>query len=59
MDTPEALFGTIWSDFTLIGDVRDLTFQGYNIVKGDDYDPIVLGLAGFGLVTSEAALLYR
>lgn len=50
----EELGGAIVSDFFLWGDVRDLAKQGYYKIKGEETDPVVVGLAAVGIATSLA-----
>ncbi len=42
--------GVMAADYFQVGDVRDVVIQGGNLVQGQDYDQITLGLAIFGLV---------
>ena len=51
----EELGGAIVSDFFLWGDVRDLAKQGYYKIKGEETDPVVVGLAAVGIATSLAS----
>lgn len=46
-----ALGGTLAADYLVIGDIRDVALQGSRLVRGEDYDGLILGLAAFGLVT--------
>ena len=43
--------GAVASDMLLYGDLRDLTKQGFRMWAGEDADPVVAALAGFGLAT--------
>lgn len=38
------------ADYFQVGDVRDVYIQGSNLVQGQEYDKITLGLALFGLI---------
>nr|WP_207148689.1 hypothetical protein [Lamprobacter modestohalophilus] len=42
------------TDFFVIGDIRDLTAQGVNWVKGEDVDEVVAALAAIGVVATAA-----
>lgn len=44
--------GSVFSDLTAYGDVRDLAAEGQKYIAGEDYSPIILGLAVFGTATS-------
>ncbi len=47
----EEMVGAVGSDFFVVGDVRDLIIQTGKALTGNDSDPVVAALAGFGLVT--------
>lgn len=51
-----SLLGSVVADFCVVGDLRDATIQGGNMVMGDDYEPVTLGLSLVGIVTSVASL---
>jgi hypothetical protein len=51
----EGMIGTTISDFLFIGDIRDLSKQGYNVVTGEEVDAFVTTLAAVGLVSSVAS----
>lgn len=42
------------ADFFVVGDIRDLTAQGANWVKGEDVDEVVAALASIGVVATAA-----
>ena len=45
-----AIGGALAADYFQVGDVRDVYIQGSNLVQGQEYDKITLGLALFGLI---------
>lgn len=47
----EELGGGIASDMLVYGDIRDLVKQGYYRVTGKETDPVIVALAGLGLLT--------
>lgn len=47
----EALAGAVTSDMMLYGDVRDLTGEGLDVLRGQEADPIIATLAGIGILT--------
>ena len=49
-----ALAGTIASDLTGFGDLRDLLMQAENYVTGDEIDPLLAGLSAIGLGVTAA-----
>jgi hypothetical protein len=51
----EGMIVTTISDFMFIGDIRDLSKQGYNAVNGEEVDAFVATLATVGLVSSVAS----
>lgn len=54
-DNMAELAGSITSDMTLIGDIRDLSREGSKFASGESYDKLVFGMAiiGVGLTASE------
>lgn len=56
-DSVVSISGSILSDLTVVGDVRDLTNEGTKLVKGEPYDDIVLGVAAVGVVLSASQVL--
>jgi len=50
------LSGSIISDMTLYGDLRDLSKEGSRFVKGESYDQIVFGMAAIGVGLSASQL---
>jgi hypothetical protein len=48
----EALIGTIISDFLFVGDIRDLTREGYKALNGEDVDELLVLLSNVSLVNS-------
>ncbi len=48
--------GTLAADLLIIGDVRDLTIQTLNKIKGEEVDRIVTALAAIGVGTSLAGV---
>lgn len=53
-DSLEALAGAIAADFFLVGDIRDLTIQGYRGVTGQETDELIILLSGVGVATTLA-----
>lgn len=56
-ESGEEIVGTVVSDLLVIGDIRDIAVQGTNYARGEDYDPVILGLASVGLVASGGVLV--
>ncbi|MGV8939176.1 MAG: hypothetical protein ACOH2J_18820 [Allorhizobium sp.] len=54
VDSGEEIAGSVTSDLVGVGDLRDFSVQGYNYMAGNDYDPLLLGLATVGLGLSAA-----
>ncbi len=48
-DSLDALGGQLACDLLVIGDIRDLTLQGWTWARGGEPDPIITGLAAAGL----------
>ena len=48
-DDVASLVGTAAGDLLVIGDVRDTIREGLRLARGDQADPVILGLAGAGL----------
>lgn len=46
-----SLGGTLTADYFVVGDIRDVAIHGTRMVRGEDYDRLMLGLAAFGLAT--------
>lgn len=46
-----AIGGALAADYVGVGDVRDVVVQGGQLIQGQDYDKITLGLSLFGLAT--------
>lgn len=44
-----AMAGSIASDMTVVGDLRDLSSEGTKFVKDEPYDKVVLGMAAVGV----------
>lgn len=51
------MIGSISSDITVVGDLRDLSIEGIKFSKGEDNDQIVLGLSLLGIALSAAPYL--
>lgn len=51
-DSAEALSGALITDFLIIGDVRDLTKQGFRRLNGEEVDEVIVALSSVGLVSS-------
>ncbi|MRJ02637.1 MAG: hypothetical protein GXO19_03555 [Epsilonproteobacteria bacterium] len=54
-----SLAGSLVSDLTIVGDLRDLYREGKRYIGGEEYDPFILGLSavGVGLGLSTVASL--
>ena len=50
------LAGAVTSDFTVVGDVRDIGIEGSKMVAGEDYSKLVLGLSVVGLAATVATV---
>ena len=50
------LAGAVTSDFTVVGDVRDIGIEGKKMVAGQDYSKLVLGLSIVGLAATVATV---
>lgn len=51
-----SFMGAITSDFTVVGDVRDIGREGSKMVSGEDYSQLVLGLSVVGLAATTATV---
>ena len=49
--TPAEIVGAMSSDLLIWGDVRDLLKEGWHMLTGQETDPVVVALAGIGLLT--------
>jgi len=45
------------SDFFLLGDLRDLSIEGYHYLKGEHVDKVLVGLSTIGVVVTGATML--
>lgn len=54
VDSQASLAGSIAGDLTVWGDVRDLGRQGFNWLKGEPVDEVMVALAGAGIVATGA-----
>lgn len=52
VSTAASVSGAMASDFFVVGDVRDLYYEGQNYITGAEYSNITIGLALFGLASS-------
>jgi len=54
-DSVVSVSGSILSDMTVVGDLRDLSTEGVKLTRGEKYDKVVFGIAtlGVGLTASE------
>jgi len=50
----ESLVAAAASDFVVVGDLRDLAWQGWNLYQGNDPDELTAALAGIGIVLAAA-----
>ena len=55
-ETGAGLAGVIASDLTGVGDMRDLIGESRKLARGEEADPVVLGLASVGLALTGATL---
>lgn len=53
-DTIEELLGAIGADLFVVGDVRDLAIQSARYLRGDETDPLIIGLSTAGVVLTVA-----
>ncbi len=51
-----SLFGAMAADFFLVGDLRDVSIQGANLVTGKEYDSVTLGMSLIGLASAAPRL---
>ncbi len=51
------LTGSVVSDFTLVGDLRDIYHEGSRYAQGEAYDRLVLGISLVGVALSASTLL--
>ncbi|QXO15727.1 MULTISPECIES: hypothetical protein [Vibrio] len=56
-DETIGLTAAVVTDFLVIGDVRDLTRQGLNLVRGEEVDDTLVALASLGLLASAAQIM--
>ncbi len=49
--------GAITSDFTIYGDLRDVTIEGKKYINNEPYDKLILGLSMAGLALSATAIV--
>ncbi|HAH10190.1 MAG TPA: hypothetical protein DCL54_14750 [Alphaproteobacteria bacterium] len=55
-DTTAGVAGALISDFTVIGDIRDITIEGGKYIAGQEYNQIILGLSVVGLAATAATV---
>lgn len=55
-DSLEEMVGAVGTDFFVVGDIRDLVIQGGKWASDGSQDPVVIALAGIGVVTEIPAL---
>lgn len=48
---------SVTSDFFVIGDLRDLTYQGLNLAQGEEVDEFLVALATLGLAATSAQVI--
>jgi len=56
-DSMVGISGSMLSDLSLVGDVRDLTEEGAKYARDESYDEIVLGVAAVGVALSASQVL--
>lgn len=49
LDSGAEIAGSVTSDLIGVGDVRDFSVQGLSYLKGESYDPVLLGLSAVGI----------
>lgn len=49
LDSGAEIAGSVTSDLIGVGDVRDFSMQGLSYLKGESYDPVLLGLSAVGI----------
>jgi hypothetical protein len=49
IDSGSEIAGSVTSDLIGFGDLRDFSVEGFKLVGGGDYDPVLLTLSGVGL----------
>ena len=57
MNSSEATVGAVVSDFLIVGDIRDLGYQGYNAATGKEVDMMVVTLSSLGALGSAFLLI--
>lgn len=55
-ESTAGLAGAVTSDFTVVGDVRDIGIEGKKMVTGQSYSKLVLGLSLVGLAATVATV---
>jgi hypothetical protein len=55
-ESTAGIAGAVTSDFTVVGDVRDISAQGKKMVAGQSYSKLVLGLSLVGLAATVATV---
>lgn len=55
-DSLPGFFGAVASDFTVVGDVRDIGLEGGKMVAGEPYSEFILGLSVVGLAATTATV---
>jgi len=50
------LAGAVTSDLTVVGDIRDITAEGSKMIRGHEYNQLVLGLSVVGLAATGATV---
>jgi hypothetical protein len=50
------LAGSVASDLTVVGDVRDISVEGGKMLAGEDYSSLILGLSVVGLTATGATV---
>ena len=53
----ESLVSATASDFFVVGDLRDLAWQGYNLYKGEQVDEFTAALAGVGMLLTVPSIV--
>ena len=49
LDSGAEIAGSVTSDLIGVGDARDFSIQGLSYLKGEGYDPVLLGLSAVGI----------
>lgn len=54
--TTAEIAGAVTSDLTVVGDIRDFSDEGSKMIRGEEYDQLVLGLSAVGVLATGATV---